>query len=135
MHITQQAESPWLYNRLDILEQHPGLIVLLDEGGWGTPYLLAGLKENKTHVIWLELTAQDEHVPVAQGNKLASAVNKTLGDALMTRDRSYDDALAVLKSHHKVLQPLVFAMSGAEFGVDLAQKLLELPFLVVIEKA
>jgi hypothetical protein len=122
---TRQPPEGWL-RHLRALCDADGPIILLDDGSWGSDYLLQALAEEDRPLIRLELDAGDRDDPVSQGNKLADAVTRALGSPLFGYGMPYGYGLNVLAAHQSLLEPFSFALAGAEHGLDFARKLLSL---------
>jgi hypothetical protein len=115
----------WLKRRLDILQRHNGPIVFTGDPAWGAPYLIHALLEPEWPLVWVEFEPRDADDPVLQGNKLADAVRRALGSPLFGYGMPFQYGLNDLRSHLELLGPFTFALSGAQYGTELAQALLE----------
>lgn len=112
--------------RKKLLGAETSSLILVGSAEWGAPHLIATLAEPRRPLVWLELAARDEGDPVSQGNKLADAVKRTLGSPLFGHGLPFGYGLDVLKTHLDLLGPFTFALSRAEYGLELAQELLSL---------
>ena len=97
----------------------------MGNAAFGISRLISALEQDGP-LIWLELKEQDKNDPIVQGNKLADAVKRALGDPLFGYAMPYAYGIGLLKSHLNLLGPLTFALSNAEYGLDLAAELLTL---------
>jgi hypothetical protein len=115
----------WLDRRLAILHHHLGPIVMEAAPAWGAPHLIAALNKPGRPLVWLELTPRDEGDFILQGNKLSDAFTRALSSPLFGYGMPYRYGLNVLRTHLELVGPFTFALSGAEYGLELAQTLLE----------
>ena len=118
--------SMWLPSRLQLLEDHPGPIILACEQGYGTNLLINAQGLSDYPLIWFELSPQDVDDEVNQGNRLADALRDRFGSALMTHSLPYLYGINQLKIHLPYLGKFTFAMSNAQFAPRFAEALLEL---------
>ena len=116
----------WLSNHLKRIRNHGGPIVLAASAAFGTQHLIAALQDANAATVWLELTPSDEDDLVAQGNHLAEAVQRALGNPLFDYALPYSYGLTMLDTHLDLLGPFTFVLSGAEFGPGFARELLPL---------
>lgn len=116
----------WLTNRLKLIDPHPGPVILVAEAAFGTQQLLDALKETAAVPIWLEFGSAEQDDEVAQGNHLAEAVRKALGNALFDYSLPYAYGLKVLDLHLELLGPFTFLISNTEYGAAFATELLAL---------
>lgn len=78
------------------------------------------------HLVWLELTPQEQGDEVAQGNRLSDAINAALGEPLLGYGLPYHYALQFIGSHLSLLSPLAFVVLHAGRDATFAQDLLAL---------
>ena len=114
----------WLLSRSQRILSHPGPVVLLGPEELGASRLIAALDDAPR--VWLTLSPDDAQDPVAQGNKLADATKRALGEPLFGYALPYAYGLNLLRTHLPLLAPLTLALSGAQHGLDMAGELLEL---------
>lgn len=116
----------WLSNRLKLIDAHPGPVVLACAPSFGTQQLISALKDAAPTPVWLEFGSAEQDDEVAQGNRLADGVKKTLGNALFEYSLPYSYGLKVLDLHLELLGPFTFLLSNAEYGTGFAASLLTL---------
>jgi tetratricopeptide (TPR) repeat protein len=114
----------WLDRLVREITRHPGPVVL--EGGerYGTLHLLAALA-HEPGFAWVHVTPPDANDFVAQGNRLAEAVNLALGSTLLHQALPFRHHLEALKTHVPILGPLTIALSNAALTPFMAESLLE----------
>jgi tetratricopeptide (TPR) repeat protein len=120
------APTPWLETLLGRVRGHAGPAVLEADPRWGVPHLIDALGKLPPPLVWVELSPSDQDDPVAQGNKLAEAVQRALGSPLFGYAMPYRYGLGILRRHLELLSPLTLVVSHAEHSPDFAQDLLEL---------
>ncbi len=101
-------------------------MVLLDDGNWGAPFILAALQRSNPTMVWIELDPGQQGDPVAQGNRFSEAVTRALGGPLFGTGMPFGYGLAVVAAQRRFLAPLTVVLSGADYGTDFAAALLEL---------
>ena len=116
----------WLSNRLNLINRHPGPIILACEAAFGTQQLLGALKDSAPTPLWLEFGSSVLEDEVAQGNLLAEGVQKTLGNPLFEYSLPYSYGLKILDLHLELLGPFMFLLSNAEYAPEFAAALLTL---------
>ena len=116
----------WLSNRLKLINSHPGPVLLACAPSFGTQQIVSALKDAAPTAVWLEFGSAEQDDEVAQGNRLAEGVKKTLGNALFEYSLPYSYGLKVLDLHLELLGPFTFLLSNAEYGAGFAAGLLTL---------
>lgn len=99
--------------------------LLLGGEPYGTPFLLDRLARTRPFA-WAVLGPQHRGDPVAQGNALATALNRATGGTLFPGALDFRYHLQLLALHRTNLAPLGLALSGAEFAPEMAAGLIEL---------
>jgi tetratricopeptide (TPR) repeat protein len=112
----------WLEKRLLELRQPKGPVVLVDDGLWGTSYLIDALRECGL-LVWLELSDTEKNDPDAQWRKLANAFANAIGGDLFEENLSQTFGLKVLKQHLHFLEPLSLVISGADLAPEFCEQL------------
>jgi tetratricopeptide (TPR) repeat protein len=120
------APTPWLEALRSRVRGHAGPTVVEADPRWGVPHLIDALGKLPPPLVWVELSPSDQNDPVAQGNKLAEAVQRALGSPLFGYAMPYRYGLGILRRHLELLSPLTLVVSHAEHGPGFAQDLLEL---------
>lgn len=87
--------------------------------------MLGALSEQES-LIWIKLSSADANDFVAQGNRLAEAVNKTLKATLLPQALPFAYGIEVLKSHLPLIGSLHIALSNADLSPLFAESLLSL---------
>jgi hypothetical protein len=116
----------WLQKHLTTMKQHTGPTLLSAPALFGTYHLLAGLRDETSRLVWIELTTTDKDDPIAQGNRLAEAVKQALHYPLYEPAQHYTYGLKVLASQLELLGPFTFAVSNADYAPQFATDLLSL---------
>lgn len=116
----------WLQKHLTTIRQYAGPTLLSAPALFGTYHLLAGLRDEASTLVWIELTTSDRDDPVAQGNRLAEAVKQALHYPLYELAQHYSYGLRVLGSQLELLGPFTFAVSNADYAPQFAVDLLSL---------
>ncbi len=100
-------------------------MVLLGGEAYGVPFLIDGLRERE-RLAWLALSRRERDDAVAQGNALASALNRQLGEALLPHALPYRAHLQSLRQYRHDLQPLWIAVAGADVAPTFAAEVVQL---------
>jgi hypothetical protein len=116
--------TAWLEPRLSQLQNHPGPTLLTGSLAWGAAHLAAGMAV-QPRSVWLWLEPWDAGDAVAQGNQLAEAVKRALGNSLFGFGLPYTYGLSVLRRNLDVLGPFQFIVSGADHAPELVAAILE----------
>jgi hypothetical protein len=119
------APAPWLEALRSRVRGHAGPTVVEADPRWGVPHLIDALGKLPPPLVWVELSPSDQNDPVAQGNKLAEAVQRALGSPLFGYAMPYRYGLGILHRHLELLGPFSFALSGAEHSAAFAAHLLD----------
>jgi tetratricopeptide (TPR) repeat protein len=100
-------------------------VVLIAPDGYGVPYIIQELSYFAP-LAWIRLEPADAKDAVAIGNKLSDAVTRAVGSQLFGHAMPYQYGLNVLREHLYLLEPLTFALSGAQHHPQFADHLLAL---------
>ncbi len=119
-------KSDLMVLRKKLISARAPSLILVGSAKWGASHLITALAEPRRPLVWLELEPRDEDDPVLQGNKLSDALSRALGSPLFGYGLPFGYGLDVLKTHLELLGPFTFALSGADYGLELAQALLSL---------
>lgn len=115
----------WLDRLIRQITEHSGPVILEGGEAYGTLHLLDALSYEPDS-IWVHITPPDANDFIAQGNRLAEAVNHTLGSTLLHQALPFSHHLEVLRTHLPILGPLTLALSNAALAPLFAEKLLRL---------
>jgi tetratricopeptide (TPR) repeat protein len=113
----------WLTSRGDNLIQHSGRIVFSCSLEHGIHTLVSKLSEDVPR-IWLEFTERDCYDTISQGDKLAEACARAIGNKFHALPYQY--GMSILKAQLSVLPPHVFVLTNAHFAPDFAKEFLSL---------
>jgi len=116
----------WLSRCLELLRSGDEPIVLACSFDAGVGHLIRAFDEAGRPLVWLELAPEDKDDPVAQGNKLADALSRTFGSALLAHGLTVSYGLAALKNSRSYLEPFTLALSEAQHAPELSARVLEL---------
>ncbi len=115
----------WLKRQLDRIVASERPVALLGGEPYGVPFLIDALGEQE-RLAWVALSQRARDDAVAQGNALASAVNRQLGESLLSHALPYRAHLRSLRQYRHDLQPLWIAVSGADVAPAFAAELVQL---------
>ncbi|HEX7021916.1 MAG TPA: helix-turn-helix domain-containing protein [Trueperaceae bacterium] len=115
----------WLDRQTRALAGRDQAVVLVGGSDWGVPFILDALS-GRGGVAWVQLGPRDTADAVSQGNALAGALNRATRSRLFTQALPFRFHLHTLQRYRRELLPLTIAVSGAEYGRELAADLLEL---------
>ena len=121
---SRYALDVWLKRQLDRIVASDRPVALLGGEPYGVPFVIDALRERE-RLAWVALSRRVRDDAVAQGNALANALNRQLGESLLSNALPYRAHLQSLRQYRYDLQPLWIAVSGADvapaFAADLAQ--------------
>lgn len=100
-------------------------VVFIAPDNYGVPYIIQELS-HFAPLAWIRLESSDAKDAVAIGNKLSDAVTRAVGSQLFGHAMPYQYGLNVLREHLYLLEPLTFALSGAQHHPQFAEQLLAL---------
>lgn len=103
----------WLKRQLDRIAASDRPVALLGGEPYGVPFLIDALRERES-LAWVALSGRARDDVVAQGNALASALNRKLGESLLSHAMPYRAHMQSLRQYRHDLQPLWIAVSGAD---------------------
>ncbi|MEJ2358967.1 MAG: hypothetical protein P8Y13_12955 [Deinococcales bacterium] len=115
----------WLTRQLDRVAGSDRPVVLLGGEVYGAPFVIDALRERE-RLAWVALPERARDDAVAQGNALASALDRHEGESLLPHALPYRAHLQLLLQYRHDLQPLWIAVSGAGVAPGFAQDLLSL---------
>lgn len=125
MMTASYQDSLWFKRKRKLLEDHAGLVVFSSVERYGAAFFIHELDGEGMPLVWLELTQQDEHDPVAQGNRLVDAVKRRLSDLVLPLGMPFAYGVNMLKSHLGFMGPLTIAASNMHFAPEFAEDLLD----------
>jgi hypothetical protein len=114
--------SLWLERRLSLLQSLPSPLILSGGEEWGVPLLIQALTA-ETPTAWIRLAARDSRDPVAQGNALATALNRLTDSRLFAQGLPSQYHLQILQQSRES-EPVTIVLSEAQHGPELAVRLL-----------
>ncbi len=116
----------WLDDHRSTLLRHNGPSVIVASSVYGGPHLIASLRQKEQPLVWIELAQSDRDDPVAQGNKLVGAVKQAFGSAFLPTALPFSHVVKFLEANLVWLGPLRLALTGADYGPELAERILQL---------
>lgn len=114
----------WLSRQLSKIANTRDPTIYVADYPFGVPYIIAQLSANHKN-LWVQLDSGDKDDPILQGDKLVDAVNAVLGDQVLQYGIHYKYGLAALSGFSHFLGIDTICLSSAEYGLDLANELLE----------
>ncbi len=123
--LPRYASDVWLKRQLDRITGADRPVVLLGGEEYGAPFVIDALRERE-RLAWVALPERARDDPVAQGNALASALDRHEGESLLPHALPYRAHLRMLRQYRHDLQPLWIAVTGAGVAPGFADELLGL---------